>query len=580
MGYAREDGKVIPIAGFGSDYFKEIEVRWDESSLGRGPTGRAIREGRTIVMNRFSDNFKPWIEKARKKGFYSSASIPLKGLKASLNIYAGEEDAFDEEEIELLEKVAGNLSYAIQTLRTVKDRESLRKMFVEIVSRVPIIVTDGRKIIFVSEEFEKVFGYSSKDLIGKDFLEIIAEEEKKKIEEFRLLALTDKELIPKLIETVLVDSKGRKRYVFFSLSFLENQAIVYLADVTKLREEENKRKKLEKLYRAMLESSYDGVVVSDTSMRIIECNEAALNIIGLKREEIIGKNFIEIEVIYEEDLPEIIEDFAKALRGEVKKRELRIKRGKEVRWIDVTTTPIAEEGRVIGFLNVIRDITEKRKSLEEMEEKLLQLNFLHKIDLKILEGHNFEKISEMIAEELKKLMKADSVSIYVKDKLVFGEIDVESEKGVVNLSKIENLSERDKEIIRKGIRAYVVVPLRVKEEVIGKIALFFKTPKEIDTDFLEKISDQIAVSLHVANLRDERERMIERLNANIEQFAILVDKIRNPLAVARGFAECEIKDEELKKIFLEHLDKILDIVKKLDEGWLESEKIRRSLLHK
>lgn len=126
IGIPKKDGNIEAIAGHGSDYFKTIEVRWDGSELGKGPTGTAIREKRTVILKSVFSPGYVWRNDAFRSGFRSSIAIPLiyqKRLFGVLNIYAYEEDAFDKEIIRLLERVASNISYAIFSIRAKEDRE-------------------------------------------------------------------------------------------------------------------------------------------------------------------------------------------------------------------------------------------------------------------------------------------------------------------------------------------------------------------------------------------------------------------------------------------------------------------------
>ena len=70
----------------------------------------------------------------------------------------------------------------------------------------------------------------------------------------------------------------------------------------------------------------------------------------------------------------------------------------------------------------------------------------------------------------------------------------------------------------------------------------------------------------------EKQKALEQIEQNIEQFAILGDHIRNPLAVIMGLSSLapgEISD----KIILQARE-IDRIVTQLDRGWIESEKVR------
>ena len=104
---------------------------------------------------------------------------------------------------------------------------------------------------------------------------------------------------------------------------------------------------------------------------------------------------------------------------------------------------------------------------------------------------------------------------------------------------------------------------------------------------LEELVTQRTGELQIANENlkwqiRERERMEqERMEAyrqierNIEQFAVLTDHIRNPLQVIQGMADL-IEDERAEKI-KEQIGQIKEILRQLDDGWVESEKVREYL---
>jgi PAS domain S-box-containing protein len=69
-----------------------------------------------------------------------------------------------------------------------------------------------------------------------------------------------------------------------------------------------------------------------------------------------------------------------------------------------------------------------------------------------------------------------------------------------------------------------------------------------------------------------KRKALEQIEKNIEQFAILGDNIRNPLAVIVGLsslAEGEVSDRIL--VQTKEIDRIVD---QLDKGWVESENVR------
>jgi diguanylate cyclase (GGDEF)-like protein len=127
VGYAEQDAvrTVRPVAqaGFEEGYLDSVNISWADDERGRGPTGTAIRTGFTDVNQNYlgDPRMAPWREAALKRGYQSSIALPLHGSErvlGALCIYAAEPKAFIADEVELLEELAGDLAYGIETLRT------------------------------------------------------------------------------------------------------------------------------------------------------------------------------------------------------------------------------------------------------------------------------------------------------------------------------------------------------------------------------------------------------------------------------------------------------------------------------
>jgi two-component system, response regulator PdtaR len=67
-----------------------------------------------------------------------------------------------------------------------------------------------------------------------------------------------------------------------------------------------------------------------------------------------------------------------------------------------------------------------------------------------------------------------------------------------------------------------------------------------------------------------------RIEQNMEQFQILNDQIRNPLQVIRGYVNLD--NPEHHDRIMDQIDVIDDLVNRLDQGWVESEKVRQFLM--
>ncbi|HAT49215.1 MAG TPA: hypothetical protein DCS88_02630, partial [Alphaproteobacteria bacterium] len=83
IGYAIGDERksILPMAYSGLDqgYIEHLNLTWDESATGQGPTGRAIRNKKPELSRNITtdENFAPWRSEALKRGYASSLSLPL-----------------------------------------------------------------------------------------------------------------------------------------------------------------------------------------------------------------------------------------------------------------------------------------------------------------------------------------------------------------------------------------------------------------------------------------------------------------------------------------------------------------------
>ena len=127
--------KVLSQFGDRYGYLDGIQVRSDDTPLGRGGTGTAIREGRTCVVNDFlgSPTSSPWHDAAVRSGFAASASIPIrKGgiVCGALVVYAAEKDYFGSQELGLLEEAAGDLTFSLDHHEMEAERKKVNEIIV------------------------------------------------------------------------------------------------------------------------------------------------------------------------------------------------------------------------------------------------------------------------------------------------------------------------------------------------------------------------------------------------------------------------------------------------------------------
>jgi PAS domain S-box-containing protein/putative nucleotidyltransferase with HDIG domain len=127
IGYAENgEGKTVhPVvhAGVEEGFLAEAHFTWDDSPLGQGPPGMAIRTGESVVFDSIEDDprYAPWAAWAQKRGYSSVAAFPLVlpdvGTFGAIMFLTGEKTTFQQDELALLSELASDLGYGIGTLR-------------------------------------------------------------------------------------------------------------------------------------------------------------------------------------------------------------------------------------------------------------------------------------------------------------------------------------------------------------------------------------------------------------------------------------------------------------------------------
>ncbi len=161
----------------GCFFIESLQASWDNTERGQGPAGTSIRTGKITVFQNLLTNprYEPWREAAEKCGFASCIALPLKGNKktyGSLVIFDAQPNAFDHEEAELLEELAGDLSYGIRSLRLKAARErevDERLMLATVMDQTSdgVITFDANGVIqYTNPSFEGLCGVPVDEAIG------------------------------------------------------------------------------------------------------------------------------------------------------------------------------------------------------------------------------------------------------------------------------------------------------------------------------------------------------------------------------------------------------------------------------
>ncbi|MDD2304555.1 MAG: PAS domain S-box protein [Prolixibacteraceae bacterium] len=260
--------------------------------------------------------------------------------------------------------------------RLIESEKSYYGLFNSVSEAIYIINARG-EFIAINAGTEKMYGYSSEEVIGKT-PEFLAAK-----------GLNDLETISHQLNDVLATGiqqqfefwGKRKNGDIFPKDVICNRGnyfgqVVVIAtarDITERKEAEEKLKRERKLLRTLIDNLPVTIYVKDNECRKVIANRADLKIVGVKTEvEVLGKTDLEtygpeIGMRGFTDDKRVIDSGEAVLNRE---EDFWDENGIQ-RWLITSKIPLTEEnGEIIGLVGIGRDITEQKLA----QEKILKLS--------------------------------------------------------------------------------------------------------------------------------------------------------------------------------------------------------------
>src|ERR1043166_4641655 len=174
------------------------------------------------------------------------------------------------------------------SLPSVVVSDSAYRALVESAPDGIVIVGPEGRIVVVNSQTEKLFGYARADLLGKPIETLIPERFRGKHRGHRAGFMSDPQLRPMGVGLELYGSRkdGTEFPVEISLSSVETPGGLLVSAVVR---DITERKRAEQLFRSLLDSAPDAMVVVGADGRIVLVNSQTEKLFGYKREELLGQ---------------------------------------------------------------------------------------------------------------------------------------------------------------------------------------------------------------------------------------------------------------------------------------------------
>ena len=247
-------------------------------------------------------------------------------------------------------------------------------------SAIAIMMTDeNENIISWNKYAENMLWMEKDDLYMKPVESLYPHEEWLKI---RSENIREKGMQHHL-ETKMLRKNNTPLDVALSLSVLKDingkviGSIGVIKDISDRKKAEIKLKESEQEYRGLFESTTDGTIVLDARGEILDVNNRVSELFGLNKEQLIGKNFLTMDLLTPESLPIVVKQFGDLLSDRKTKRHETNIKDQNGNILNVELSSfflVKKDDQVDNFVVIIRDISDRKQTEIKLarEHNLLQ----------------------------------------------------------------------------------------------------------------------------------------------------------------------------------------------------------------
>jgi len=245
-------------------------------------------------------------------------------------------------------------------------------------------------LLDVNDSFSKLTGFTREELLsGKRYQEITPQEYHEY--EAKLIDCIIRTGKPQEYEKEYIRKDGSRVPILLTTFVVKGDdgkpigITAIIKDITERKRVEKELQESRRHFQTLFNVTVDPVVIVDSQGTILEVTEKVEEITGFKREELLGKNFMEISVVTEESKKVLMANLSRRLRGidippyEV---ELLTRDGRKL-LNEVNAQKIEYQGKT-AVMASFRDISERKR----MEDQLLKSERLAAIgQLASIVGH-------------------------------------------------------------------------------------------------------------------------------------------------------------------------------------------------
>lgn len=450
------------------------------------------------------------------------------------------------------------------------------------------IVQQG-KLILANPTFAKMLGYrSASDVETKPITHFIEEGSQQSYQLLERRKLRG-EAIPSKFEMRLRRTDGSKVDVECSLSlgiYDDQPAVsIFVSDITDRKQIETRLIDSERLFRNVVNSMVDALVITDLQGKVLDVNEGFERLTGYQRREVFGMG-IPYPWVPDEDLRSYIR-WLERLRESSFLKDFDItwrrKDGSQIAVSMSTTLLRKTTGEPALMVNIARDISERQQAQRELSQQFQRLQVLYELSRALTETWDLHEIAVKTHQQVKRVIPTDIFfitlydeeknivrPIFVADSVDGQEEDREQRIAQISLEEVPALAKvvashesmlehhaspkpRTSSLpftrAHKAPSSLMYVPMFSKDRIIGVLSAQSHEPNAYSTDrltLLESIASVVAIAIEKVKLYQEtiqKSQEIEARNKELDDFTYVVSHdLKEPLISVEGYVKI-LKDE-------------------------------------
>ena len=296
--------------------------------------------------------------------------------------------------------LATGLFYIVYGARNIglAGKERLDTQYASLVENALVgayVIQDG-VFVFVNPRITELSGYKRDELIGKQFLELVALQDQKTVSEtIRRQISGEQESMHYRFTMIKKNGEDLRVEVFGNRSTYDNRPAVHgtIIDITEQESIVNTLRTNEQRDRALARSSYDIINEINPDGTIVYVSDNIRDILGYETDEMVGKSIFML--VHPDDYMTVYSEFDKVIHDNASGRAIYRCRDKfdDWHWVESTAHQYTTGSGELRAVIVSRDITLRR----QMEEEIFKASKLESIG--VLAGgiaHDFNNILTII----------------------------------------------------------------------------------------------------------------------------------------------------------------------------------------